>query len=537
VDHIRLSTLRPVDRGTCHRGSRRCSAAIIVVKSHQGFSMVLVPADARLVERLTRLIDADPVAAIREARLLSPDPGAPEATVKAAILVDGGARAKDAEAIAAGTDLFRLLSESNPARVDLSYNLANGLVALANLDQTPVPHWYGVTAAMRHEARQLYASVSRTPAQNALATQAMTNLGNALDRAHRWAEAYDAYVEALRTDARNGMASGCAAQLVWRCIRLRLGDRDRLTDLALAYGRHTRDHVDETRAYGGLHAVEEFAQLPAGDSPPSVGAETGKLDPYAAFARRHRLMLVPFVEGVDMTSPRWDTLSVSHFTEGIDTPSEPPSIFAMFNTMKEDFLLARYLAHVALEGEVPDPGEYVDTLDYANYGTRSAALRLAQRLALDVLDKIAGAVNDLLSVGLPHRKVYFTNLWHETDGSLRPAVAAEIERRNWPVLALSEVRQDLVGGGYLEGKRSLRHSSTHRFTVLHDMLVGGFRDTPVVEHYDEAAFSVELIETLRLCRAALLYFVEMLRAREAATETSDFSVPLFLPLHHEIRGE
>lgn len=28
-----------------------------------------------------------------------------------------------------------------------------------------------------------------------MTTQAMTNLGNALDRAHRWAEAYEAYVE------------------------------------------------------------------------------------------------------------------------------------------------------------------------------------------------------------------------------------------------------------------------------------------------------------------------------------------------------
>lgn len=59
--------------------------------------------------------------------------------MKTAILVDGDARAEDAEAVATGTDLFRSLMESNPKRVDLPYNLANGLVALADLDQTPVP--------------------------------------------------------------------------------------------------------------------------------------------------------------------------------------------------------------------------------------------------------------------------------------------------------------------------------------------------------------------------------------------------------------
>lgn len=58
-----------------------------------------------------------------------------------------------------------------------------------------------------------------------------------------------------------------------------------------------------------------------------------------------------------------------------------------------------------------------------------------------------------------------------------------------------------------------------------------------MEHYAEGAFRAELIETLRLCRAALLYFVEMVDSRERTADAAGLSVPLFLPPHHEIRGD
>jgi hypothetical protein len=328
---------------------------------------------------------------------------------------------------------------------------------------------------MRQEARKLYAVAARGPHVPAvLATQALTNLGNALDKAHRWAEAYDAYVEALRVDATNGVASGCAAQVLWRCVRLGVGDRERVTTLAHAYGRHSHDNAETVLRYGGQHAVDTFAKLPVSEPsavPPPIPAG---LDDYRSFVVRNRLVLTPFVEAADMQQPRWDDLSIWHLTESIDAPHEPPALFAMFNVMKEDFLLARQLAFSAVQGDVPDPGVYADTLDYANYGTASAALRSAQRLALDVLDKIASALNDLLAIGASPTGVYFTNVWHQRDGSLRTAVEDEIEQGNVPLVALTEVREDLVSGGYLETKRSLRHSSTHRFTIVHEMLVGGY---------------------------------------------------------------
>lgn len=398
------------------------------------------------VARLFDLIDSNPARAISEARSLSSDLASPKSSVKAAILVDGGARARDRDAVAKGVELFRSLSQSLPERVDLRYNLADGLVALTDLDATPVPDWYAATAEMRQEARKLYTSAGRARASPALATQALTNLGNALDKAHRWAEAYDAYAEALRIDPANGMASGCAAQLVWRCVRLGLGDRGRLTALAQEYGRHAQNHDDEVRRYGGAHASETFRRLPVGDASGRTPDSPRGLDAYRAFAVEQRLVLVPFVEATDMSERRWDALSVTHFTESVDTAFEPPALFAMFNTMKEDFLLARHLAHVALKEGLPDPGVYVDTLDYANYGTRTAVLRLAQRLAVDVLDKIAGAVNEILGMGLSPQTVHFTNLWRQKDGSFRPAIAEEMRRGNQPLIALSEMREDLMKG-------------------------------------------------------------------------------------------
>jgi hypothetical protein len=51
-------------------------------------------------------------------------------------------------------------------------------------------------------------------------------------------------------------------------------------------------------------------------------------------------------------------------------------------------------------------------------------------------------------------------------------------------------------------------------------------------------FTECLLETLRLTRSALLYFVEMIAIEEAAKERAPgIRVPLVIPNHHDIRGD
>ncbi len=131
-----------------------------------------------------------------------------------------------------------------------------------------------------------------------------------------------------------------------------------------------------------------------------------------------------------------------------------PAIFAMFNVMKADYLVARELLFQGFQdldgGGAPasDSGLYFDTLDYALYGVTPSRLVLAQRAALDLLDKIAVALNEHLSVGLKAKKVNFLEFWRAkpNEPTWRPALAEAIRGGNNALIALSEIAADLTDG-------------------------------------------------------------------------------------------
>jgi hypothetical protein len=146
----------------------------------------------------------------------------------------------------------------------------------------------------------------------------------------------------------------------------------------------------------------------------------------------------------------------------------------MLNVMKSDFLAARYLAYQALSGTFPESGLYLDTLDYAVYGVVQSMLSLAQRACIDVLDKVAVATTDYFAIPGSPRVVYFTNRWFADSQKGQPLVwhpslRPHIDKGNTAMIALAEISLDLGEGGALHRKKAFRHSSTHRFTVLHDL--------------------------------------------------------------------
>jgi hypothetical protein len=211
----------------------------------------------------------------------------------------------------------------------------------------------------------------------------------------------------------------------------------------------------------------------------------------------------------------------------------------MFNTLKAGYLVARRLAFDAIEDRrKPDTGFYTDTLDYALYGTQPATLLLAQRAALDVLDQIAVALNEYLSVGLAAHVVNYSAFWREKDAPIwRPQLLDEIAKGNYALIALGELAEDLSAEGFLHRKRQARNASTHRFTVLHDMVTDAWRASPAVRHEQLEKFQGETLETLQAVRGAILYFVEAMVLREHRHhDPGRFVGSLYLPSHHWIRG-
>jgi hypothetical protein len=265
---------------------------------------------------------------------------------------------------------------------------------------------------------------------------------------------------------------------------------------------------------------------------------------YQRFVAKHRLSLAPTIEGLDLSLARWDSLRIGSIIECIgDARSGAPPLFAMFNVLKAEFLAARYLAFVALEGSLPESGKYTDTLDYARYGIQPSALTMAQKACLDLLDKVAVAASEYLDLPGNPAHVYFGSRWFERRRAGEPTrwqaqVEAEIAAGNTALIAISEVAGDIEAGGFLETKKALRHASTHRFAVLHDFGASSNRQSKYIEHHSFDAFVDELVETLRLTRAVLLYFVEMVAIREHRSHGNDvIRMPFTLPDHDWVRGE
>jgi len=495
--------------------------------------------------KLHSLMDDDPAKAIEEARLLPSEirvKGIFYTCLKAGVLIDAGSSAKNKQAIEEGIALFRKLVAESPEEAGFHYNLANGLLVLADLQPYAGSTWYLETAPIRSEARSHLEKAISSKDNAPVISKAFANLGNALIRSRRWVEAYDAYTSALECDRSNAIASTGAAKILLRCADRGIGNRRILLSVAARHLKAANVHPGRIAELAGKLAQDELTpllqmQLPESDPPDLTGASD-----YEKFVARHRLALSPTIEGLDCSLKRWDSLRFDSITESVGKSGVPP-LFAMLNVMKSDFLAARYLAYQALTCEFPDSGFYTDTLDYAVYGIMPSLLSLAQRACIDVLDKIAAATTEYFAIPGNVKVVYFWSRWFDNPregppfvwhSSLRP----HIDKGNTAIVALADISFDIDKGGFLVRKKAFRHSSTHRFTVLHDEGCNPSRESAQIEHSEVHEFKDQLIESLQLARAAILYFVEMVSIAEKNQPARSGKVgTLTVPSHHYIRGE
>src|SRR6185312_1409704 len=372
----------------------------------------------RALERLTALMNEDPAAAVAEARKIEAK-DANWSQLRATVLCDAGAAVRDSAAVGEAVEIFSRLREQFPKNSGLAYNLANALDATARLDKTKRPDWYLATADVRRRGRAHLGQAAEAMGRDdrAMSSQVMTNLGNSLDAAYRWIEAFDAYQRARELYPDNGVASGCAAEMLLRVSRDGvLRHRPHLADVAQRLAHHAKENRETVFKFAGPGAVKRFDRLP-GKAGGVARADLGKRPTeYERFVARHRLLLSPVVEGLGHDKRRWDDAHIRGIRESASAGGQVPPLFAMFNIMKGDYLVARELLFAGLsegKGRPRDTGLYFDTLDFAVYGATPSRLVLAQRTALDLLDKIAVALNDYFSVTNKPKDVHFHTFWRE----------------------------------------------------------------------------------------------------------------------------
>lgn len=497
------------------------------------------------------LLNSDPAEAVKQAREINLDTPEPVRfnlmCLRAAILVDGGTLAQQQDAIGEGLALFRELHGRFPT-AEITYNLANALVAATGVPPRG-PSWLNHqerTREHRAEARRCFWKVVQDPdAGSSLRTQAWTNLANQFSNSYRLGEAHDAWLAALEVDPENGVAASSAARnLLWLYQQGGCTDLTRVEAVMLAKIAH--QHRDRVIQYAGAQAAEQIAAFASElEDPPPRSPHT---DPFIRWAERERLTLAPAVELIDPALRKLDWLVLPGIRERVSGASGmPPPIFAMFNVLKSDFILARDLAWRALdENAWPATGRFGDTLDYATYGPDSSALVLAHRTALDLLDKIAVTANHYFELGQPPDKIYFGKLWRGSPDKatgLRP-LAEKVEKAIrggasalYGLVELAEDYDDLTG--ILRSQKNLRNTGTHRFVVLHDF--GDpvhSRQAPEIERHQREQFTQEVLRALRVARSAIQMLALSISQHEQGLERQTVGLvgSLAVPDHDWIRG-
>jgi hypothetical protein len=502
---------------------------------------------AREHERLYAVADEDPAQAIAEARQLNASPDLNEINLnglRASIFIDAGGRISDAAIVLEGVELLRRINRADTP--DYAYNIGNGLATLAQIQRDGSPGQIG-TVELRQEARCLFQHAAEHCDDPSVRSAAFTNQANLLKDSFRWVEAYDAYAAALEHDPTNAIAlSGISSLLQWR-LRRRVEAEGPLRRAAVRYLLRARGCLDQAHRYAGqagVGRVEELVRQFKIDVDARPEPEPPPASPYASFVRGHRLALCLAPESAGAHLGRWDHLAIKSVIAPLDNDNRVPTIFASWNALKSDFLTARWLAYAAINGELPETGFYSDTLDYANYGSHQSALVLAHKAALDVLDKIAVASTDYLTLKGDPQHVYFGTRWHvlESKHSRRfatplrwqPEIEAEIATGNRSLIALAELAHDYANG-YLRSKKQIRNSATHGLVILHDMPMDGqSRPSAAIERYGQREFERLVIASLQLVRATLLYFHEMVSARERRLEQGSrgFVARMTVPSRH-----
>ncbi len=327
-----------------------------------------------------------------------------------------------------------------------------------------------------------------------------------------------------------------------RPIKLQLGD-DRILR-AIASGHLARAKKDQERIVelAGPKAADELKELLQEDLAGGEYPNLSQATPYEQFVARERLALSLTIEGLQPELRRWDSLRLESIVEPLDREHGVPPVFAMFNVLKADYLAARWQCYVALHEGAPESGSYADTLDSARYGVNVSLLVLAQRAAIDVLDKIAVFVAEYLETKENPAKISFRGRWYEKEESTglrrwHPGIASELSSGNRGFIALADAASDLNGGGYLHSKKADRDTGTHRFGVIHDLGNEPSRPSAYVTHYATEEFVETLLETLRLTKAALIYLAEAVGRREARLAHGKRVGPLIVPDHEWVRGE
>lgn len=508
-----------------------------------------------LVENLLKLRDTDPAEALQRVNELDETPN--ERATAAIILIDCGSALDDLVSVDSGVEILKTLRSEIGSSPDIAYNLANGLQLRARLSNKE-PSFRDQAADDRFEARILFGAIMQdSSASRETQSQMLTNIGTLFLQTHRWVEALDCFQHAQCILPTNSVAAFHEMLYLMRVANLFSQNTetyqsychiDALCQRVRYLATVISNNYDVFEQFTGATALpivqERVEQALKFDEAPEEPLE----NPYFLFVRRNNIALSIHCSYQEFSSGRFDLLTIPYLQTAFEDGSGVPEIFAMMNVLKADFAFARQVFYDVHEYDTDTPyfetTSHGDTLDYAVYGVRYSALTTAQRIAFDILDKISVAIACYLSLPDAHRKSFISIWGGQQKGKgfvFSKQIEAELTGGNQPLIALFNIYQDIskhenLGEGFMGAHKQFRNSSTHRFTVLHDMGYGHLSNSLAIDHKNLGEFEQLTLASLRLARAAIFYFVDFIVYSERRNNEGGLTLSSEVPDHDYIRG-
>ena len=442
--------------------------------------------------------------------------------------------------------------------VTISYNLASAQLHLWQLAVEQVglgDAWLNKRNHL-HEARRLFNLVAQhKDADMELRLKALTDYGNSFDIVGRYLDALDCYERALKLDSSFGMAAGNRGITLLNVASL-MGGHESHVLLQAAADLDTAIS-DQARVWrcGGQSALETFERrrsglTVAGDLRHRTAEPSPQLgDPHLDWCLRNQLFLHVSPDCIRAGSETLDAVTFRNFSLSLADDAvldRANEVVDAFNTIKQDYIAARYLVWLAAAEDSPTQGQaktitrrtsFWDSLNYAFWGVRPGIGIQALKVTLDTLDTIAAFVHLYLRSGRGVRDIEFRTLPYanRSKKKLAPSLAEALKRpeQNRGLAALLDLSAELEEQSTSPLRRLVqrRHAATHRFFSVH--IEGTPDSSDWIERLSWPELLEESLESLRITRRAILYLAQMIHIHEKATHVPDSPGSMTVPLPFE----
>lgn len=450
-----------------------------------------------------------------------------------------------------GAELWRKLTPAESP--EAAFQLANALHAVVDLTRQAD----GKAAVLERdrdvmrEARLTYlASAEHEKAGDEVRLVALVNCGNLYDSMGREVDALRCYDRAIAIDPAFGMALGNRAMAVAKVAPFMSGHASHLLDEAAWLLERSFDDEERVLQIGGRFALDTFRDVRSairGGEPqaPDHGRGPRFSDPHVRWAYEHGLLLHISPACLADDAESIDPLHLGTMVWSIadEEQTRLKRLRDAFNTVKQEYLAARYSLWLASEPDSPvrkhtrdlsGRGYFADTLSYARWGIRTGIGIQALTAATNTLDKIAGLVHLYFGTPRKPKDVTFYRLWHAPPVKGQPLEVEPIfaeqlrEVDNEGLSAILDLSCEVAGDEHrtaLKEQIALRHAATHRYLVAHDLPMYDRDEAKWLERVDWGDVVAATIEQLRVTRAALVYFARAIEAREGARDHEGETIP------------